>query len=665
MADTKAQIVISARDDTAGALAKAKAGFSNLQQEAAGVATSFAGVAASISAVLAGSGIAALLQNTVRSLDALNDLKDATGASIENISALEDVAARTGTSFETVSSSLVKFNQALNSAKPGSDIEQVFKAIGVDAARLKQIDPAEALQQTAKALAQFADDGNKARAAQELFGKSLKDVAPFLKDLAEAGQLNATVTTEQAQQAENFANALSRLAKNSEDARRGIVSGLLPLLNEIVESFNNGTKGAKDYSTAIDALRVPIEAIVITGANVAFVFKGVGREIGAIAAQLAALARGDFKQFSVISDEVKADAERARAELDAFEQRVFNAGRVAKDQLDAYDRIVNRRGADAAARPSLNVPSAAKAVSEFQKYLDKLNEAQVASLDLSAEEQARYDIAIGKLGKLNAAQEKQILLAAKALDLLKASNDVGPQIPLEELRRRNDAQKEVERLISQTSQGQLNELTKQYGYLDEALKNGSITAKQYVDALDIIDQKFGDLTKGAESAQKDISEFSKQAARNIQDAVGDTVQATLEGRFDSIAELWGNLVKKLIAQALAAKLNEALFGSLFGAGGQGTGLIGDLFGGFFASGGYLEPGKIGVVGERGPELIMAGASGTTVTPMAASGPSVNVTYSIGNIGSDVSRAEIVAGLNAVREQTRGEFMQVLRKRGVV
>lgn len=664
MAETKAQIVISARDDTAAALAKAKAGFANLQQEAAGVATSFAGVAAAISGVLAGSGIAALVQNTVRSLDALNDLKDATGASIENISALEDVAARTGTSFETVSSSLIKFNQALNAAKPGSDIAQVFKAIGVDAERLKKIDPAEALQQTAQALAQFADDGNKARAAQELFGKSLKDVAPFLKDLAEAGQLNATVTTEQAQQAENFANALARLSKNTEDARRGIVSGLLPLLNEIVETFNEGTKGAKDYSTVIDALRVPIEALVITGANVAFVFKGVGREIGAIAAQLAALGRGDFKQFTIISDEVKADAARARAELDAFEQRVLNAGRTAKQQLDAYDQIVNRRGSEAGARPSINVPSATKAVSEFQKYLDKLIEAQVATLNLSSEEQARYDIAIGRLGKLNALQKEQVIVTARGLDLLKGQSFVGPEIPLEELNRRNEAQKEVERLLGQTAQGQINDLTRQYGFLNEALQNGTITSQQYVDALDLVDQKFSDLTKGAEGAQKDISEFSKQAARNIQDAVGDTVLATLEGRFDDIGDLWANLVKRLIAEALAAKLNEALFGNLLGGTGQGVGLIGDLFGGFFANGGYLQPGKIGVVGERGPELIMAGASGTTVTPIAASVPAVSVTYSIGQIGSDVSRAEVISGLNAVREQTRGELMQVLRRRGV-
>jgi hypothetical protein len=66
-------------------------------------------------------GLVAFTRSTIDSLDALNDLKDATGASIENISALEDVAVRTGTSLDTVATSLVKFNGVLKDAKPGSD----------------------------------------------------------------------------------------------------------------------------------------------------------------------------------------------------------------------------------------------------------------------------------------------------------------------------------------------------------------------------------------------------------------------------------------------------------------------------------------------------------------------------------------------------------------
>ena len=82
------------------------------------------------------------------------------------------------------------------------------------------------------------------------------------------------------------------------------------------------------------------------GANVAFVFKGVGREIGALAAQGAVLKQSfddaslleklspalllkrlndarESAQFTAISDEVKADGVRARKELDDFVANVL------------------------------------------------------------------------------------------------------------------------------------------------------------------------------------------------------------------------------------------------------------------------------------------------------------------------------------------------------
>lgn len=184
-------------------------------------------------------------------VDALNDLKDATGASIENISALENIGARTGTSFETVSTALIKFNQALSTAKPGSDTEKAILAIGLSVKELKALDPAEAFQKVAIALNGFEDDANKARLTQELFGKSLKEVAPLLKDTAEAGKLVATVTTAQAEAAELFNKQLFAFQKNSQDASRALLNELLPALINVTQELNVGTKNAGGFLNAI------------------------------------------------------------------------------------------------------------------------------------------------------------------------------------------------------------------------------------------------------------------------------------------------------------------------------------------------------------------------------------------------------------------------------
>lgn len=226
-------IRITAKDETKTVFGDVGRGLERMQA----TASSLAGAMASIGAGLSVGALVAFVKSTNDAVDALNDIKDATGASIENISALEDVAARTGTSMDTVTNALVKFNGALKDAKPGSGAEQAIRALGLSVADLKNLDPAEALLETAKALNTFEDDANKARLVQELFGKSLKDVAPLLKDLADQGKLVATVTTQQAEEAEKFNKELFNLQKNVSDASRSLVGPLVSSLNEVIAKF--------------------------------------------------------------------------------------------------------------------------------------------------------------------------------------------------------------------------------------------------------------------------------------------------------------------------------------------------------------------------------------------------------------------------------------------
>lgn len=232
-----AKIVITAEG------AQAEATMRRLGDSAQGLGKKFVdltGLAGGLAGALSITAFAAFVQNTVNGIDALNDLSDATGASIENLSALEDMAARTGTSMDVVGAALVKFNQTLEAAKPGSGAEMALRQIGLSADELKKLDPAEALRQTALALDKFADDGDKARLVQELFGKSVREVAPLLKDLAAGGELVAKVTKEQAEQAEAFNKQLAELKKNATDASRAMVSDLVTGINAAAKAFKEG-----------------------------------------------------------------------------------------------------------------------------------------------------------------------------------------------------------------------------------------------------------------------------------------------------------------------------------------------------------------------------------------------------------------------------------------
>jgi lambda family phage tail tape measure protein len=194
-------------------------------------------IAIASAAAAAGTAVTASIAAQVNAFDKFNDIKDATGASIENISALDRVARETGGNIEAVESILVKFNATLKESKPGDDADRLFKSLNLNIKELKGLDPAEALRRTAVAFAGFESDGNKARAMQELFGKSVKEAAPFLNDLAEKTSLVGTASTQTAAQAEIFNKQLFDLKANSTDAARSIVSDLLPAMNTFLQNF--------------------------------------------------------------------------------------------------------------------------------------------------------------------------------------------------------------------------------------------------------------------------------------------------------------------------------------------------------------------------------------------------------------------------------------------
>jgi hypothetical protein len=199
-----------------------------------GVRNVFVGLAAAISV----REITQAFTSIVDGIDSIGDMATSVGSTVENLSALEDVILRSGESYDVATQALVKMNKELADAKPGSDTEKIIKGIGLSVKELRDLDPVEALQRVAKALQTFTDDQHKARIVQQLFGKQAKEIAPILKELASAGELNAKVTTAQAQAAEDFKKQMAGLQKNIKDAARDLVSDWLPAINQAFELFS-------------------------------------------------------------------------------------------------------------------------------------------------------------------------------------------------------------------------------------------------------------------------------------------------------------------------------------------------------------------------------------------------------------------------------------------
>jgi hypothetical protein len=627
------------------------------------LASAAAGVGAAIAAAFSTTVLVQFARATVNGLDALNDLSDATGASIENLSALEDIAARTGTTFDTVGSALVRFNAELAGATQGSQTAEILRRIGLSAEELRQQDPAEALRRTAVALAEFADDGDKARAVQALFGKSVREVAPLLKDLAAAGQLNATVTTEQAKAAERFNLQLAAFNKNAIDAGRAIAGELLGPLNQVLERLN-AARQLGLLSSAGPWLEVFKGNTFLDAAEGAAFY---ARELENLQRQFANVASTEAgrSRTGLLGDLAK-DIEQAARLRDFY--RLF-----AKQDLPqaSYSNEGRPRGIGDLPDPTRPAKPAAQPSAElFGPLLDPVTEAALKRLEST-------DTA--RIAALSAELERLIAIGGDTStgrqgEALRAVREELAKLDPEQAKAAASRAR-LNQLLAETPTGRLNTVLADIELLNAEFAKSPELVEQWAEAVRSVTAR---LPRDTEQALDELSEFTKQFQRNVQDVLGDNIASVLKGDFDSIEDAWKTMLLNMAAQAAAAELAKGLFGA-DGRGGWLASLpsiLGFAKGGVFsqgqpvtafADGGVLTRptffgmggGRMGVAGEAGAEgiLPLRRGRGGKLGVEAYGGGGSNLTI---NVAAGMTRGETVAAIQLAMQQVEGSVLTKLR-----
>ncbi|WPB58645.1 tape measure protein [Xylophilus sp. GOD-11R] len=101
--------------------------------------------------------------------------------------------------------------------------------------------------------------------------------------------------------------------------------------NAAVKTWADQTRNALSY--VIDAADMVWQTLSVLGRNVAFVFTGIGTEIGGIGAQIAAVMRGDFAGARAIGEAMTADAQARRAKLDAEDAKTLAKRKLFGEQM--------------------------------------------------------------------------------------------------------------------------------------------------------------------------------------------------------------------------------------------------------------------------------------------------------------------------------------------
>ena len=211
--------------------------------------------------------------------------------------------------------------------------------------------------------------------------------------------------------------------------------------------------------------------------------------------------------------------------------------------------------------------------------------------------------------------------------------------------------------------------------------------------------KLKDFIKQSKDQLKDLQQVAVNVSQGIGNAVGNSLASGIEGLVAGTAkakEVFANFLKdvgrvliqegaKMIATYIAIGVAKAFAGLLGGAPDAGDAMGGggslplianpgesvsmNAAGGlvFNANGGPVKSGRPYVVGERGPELFVPGATGRIDTnrdlsqmmgrsPVASSSPSMNFTFETTTIGGTefVSREQLEDAMSMTRRQAAAD-----------
>lgn len=242
-----AELALDSAQFTEG-LKRAEKGFADFERSigkaATGALTSFAGqlLAIETASRVADAAIKSFTE-TVKGMAAIDDATEKTGAAAESIAKLQAQAKISGQAFEPLESALIKLNKGLSGSEDetkGAGKALEFLGINAKDAQGKMRDAGEITIEVAKKLSEFSDKGpGKAALAMDLFGKSGAQLLPLFKDMADNAEELSNVFVGNTEAADQYEKSMARLALQSEQLRRVVVSEILPAINDFLTAILN------------------------------------------------------------------------------------------------------------------------------------------------------------------------------------------------------------------------------------------------------------------------------------------------------------------------------------------------------------------------------------------------------------------------------------------
>jgi len=285
--------------------------------------------------------------------------------------------------------------------------------------------------------------------------------------------------------------------------------------------------------------------------------------------------------------------------------RALRGGLLSGQEFFASDERINARIADlteerrqllaefnallagpAAAEPGAEAPRGAgfEAAGPNEDFL-KANadlERRIALLGQETEYQkVLYEVENGRYKDLSENEQQALLQAGQRLDALTAEQRAQQDAAAAEKQYNDELDRGAEALRNQLNP--YRELEATMERLREAYARGKLSLDEWLEAQFVFQESFDNLSKTAETKTDEITQFTIQAARDMQTAFANGFFNVLNGEFDNLGEEFSNLLKRMAAELAASQLLNLLFGASYTT----TGELGGLFGSLFHGGGTV------------------------------------------------------------------------------
>ena len=400
MASNRAQILISAVDQTKTAFDSIKRGLGGLTD----TAKSVNGVLANLGVAVSVAGLTAMVKSAIDTGDALDEMSQRVGVSVETLSVWKPAAEQSGVSGESFEKGLRKLSTTMLEAATGSeDAARGFSAVGVEFKNqdgtLRATD--QVLLDLAERFKVMPDGAEKTALAVQLFGKSGAELIPFLNQgrdginelAAEMQALGVQMSSETAAQAGNFNDALDKLKLATTSIGNQIIASLLPALNDMAGGMVESAKQGGTLRVILDGVVLVLKTLALGAATVGKAFVALGEAIGAgVAAAVEAL-KGNTEGAKAIIADLKGNLVKRLDELASFRDSLFDPKpiEVKAPKIQADPELLQRLTKPKAVKPAQDTTGAqttlmkAQLDAEFALLKDGLTRQQTA-LDAALED---------------------------------------------------------------------------------------------------------------------------------------------------------------------------------------------------------------------------------------------------------------------------------------